>query len=128
MTPEGRRRLRQWRGRNTQEQAAKILGVSATAYCRWETGTREIRPVNYAKIAWLTGIPMAELLPATADAPPPAPRKRGRPRKQRLIVRNEVRDGLRMVTMFPVPPLSTGLIRIHGKPHIRVAAPSRQMP
>lgn len=42
-------RLQKWRGKMSQEQAARRLGVSNSAYRRWEQGTAQPRGL-YAQL------------------------------------------------------------------------------
>lgn len=54
--------LREWRGKRTQIEAAKLLGVNAMTYSRWELGLHLPRKSNWPVIQRETGIEPAKLM------------------------------------------------------------------
>lgn len=48
--------LKEWRGERTQAEAAKLLGVNAMTYSRWETGLHLPRKSQWPVIKEKTGI------------------------------------------------------------------------
>lgn len=61
--------LRDFRSRQNLSLAAmaKLLGVSAAAVSRWETGTRRIDDSLVSKVEKVTGIPARKLRPDLAQ-------------------------------------------------------------
>jgi DNA-binding XRE family transcriptional regulator len=54
--------LKEWRGERTQDEAAKLLGVNAMTYSRWERGIHLPRKSNWPVIKEKTGLPLDKLL------------------------------------------------------------------
>jgi DNA-binding XRE family transcriptional regulator len=54
--------LKEWRGERTQDEAAKLLGVNAMTYSRWERGVHLPRKSNWPVIKEKTGLPLDKLL------------------------------------------------------------------
>lgn len=54
--------LKEWRGDRTQDEAAKLLGVNAMTYSRWERGKHLPRRSQWPVIKDKTGIPLDRLL------------------------------------------------------------------
>lgn len=54
--------LKEWRGDRTQDEAAKLLGVNAMTYSRWERGVHLPRRSKWPTIKDKTGVPLERML------------------------------------------------------------------
>lgn len=54
--------LKEWRGERTQDEAAKLLGVNAMTYSRWERGVHLPRRSKWPAIKDKTGVPLERML------------------------------------------------------------------
>lgn len=59
--------LKEWRGERTQAEAAKLLGVNAMAYSRWELGRHLPRKSQWPTIKERTGITPERLFELVGD-------------------------------------------------------------
>jgi DNA-binding XRE family transcriptional regulator len=59
--------LKEWRGDRTQAEAAKLLGVNAMTYSRWELGVHLPRKSQWPVIKKTTGIEPSRLLDLVAE-------------------------------------------------------------
>jgi hypothetical protein len=54
--------LKEWRGERTQAEAARLLGVNAMTYSRWELGIHLPRKSQWSVIREKTGIAPERLM------------------------------------------------------------------
>jgi len=54
--------LKEWRGERTQDEAARLLGVNAMTYSRWERGVHLPRRSMWPVIKEKTGLPLERVL------------------------------------------------------------------
>lgn len=59
--------LKEWRAGRTQAEAAKLLGVNAMTYSRWELGIHLPRKSQWPVIKEKTGIEPTRLLELVAE-------------------------------------------------------------
>jgi DNA-binding transcriptional regulator YiaG len=60
--------LKEWRGKRTQDEAARLLGVNAMTYSRWERGVHLPRKSKWPVIKEMTGLPLEQVLEFSGEA------------------------------------------------------------